>query len=384
MNILFLVRFFSPSLGGSELVFCTIAENLAKNGHKVWVITNKIEGVEYPQHSNIKIIFVASYGIDDVKRWKQKNKMRYFFSAVKAGYSIIKNEKIDIIHSNPYEPVYAGSFLSFLTGTRHVMAIHDVTPIKKEFLEIRSRQKGNSRFNAFAGSVIFKLLFRLKHSAIHTVSETSKEDLKKYGASEPIYVVHNAVPLTNTLNVKVNPFQLVSVGRLVLNKNLKVAIKAIEKVKESFPKVTLLIVGEGPERQNLESLVSKLELKENVIFKGQVTEGQKNNLIASSQALVFPSLFEGFGMVILEAYNQSKPVLVSDVKPLSNLVENKKTGLVISQNNEEKWAQAIISILSKPDEASKMGFAGKKTLEENYSLEDMLNKVIKMYHQAVE
>ena len=56
MNIIILSRFFSPSAGGSELLFCEIAELLAQNGQKVWVITNKLEDLESPTHENINTI----------------------------------------------------------------------------------------------------------------------------------------------------------------------------------------------------------------------------------------------------------------------------------------------------------------------------------------
>ena len=59
MKILLLSYYFSLSLEGTAVVFINIAELLAKNGHKVWVVTNKFEGVDYPKHDNLKIVFVS-------------------------------------------------------------------------------------------------------------------------------------------------------------------------------------------------------------------------------------------------------------------------------------------------------------------------------------
>jgi len=61
MKILLLSNLFSVNFNGSSIVFTEIAKLLAKNGHKVWVLTNKFEGVEYPKHENLKIVFVSSY-----------------------------------------------------------------------------------------------------------------------------------------------------------------------------------------------------------------------------------------------------------------------------------------------------------------------------------
>jgi len=173
------------------------------------------------------------------------------------------------------------------------------------------------------------------------------------------------------------------VGRLVFHKNIQVVIKSLKLLKEKFPKISLVIIGKGPYRPQLEKLVSEANLQKNVIFKGHVSEEEKNHLIASSQALVFPSLFEGFGLVILEAFMQKKPVLVSDVRPMSDIVENKKTGLVISPNDERKWAEAIELILSDQNNATKMGTSGREELEAKYSIDSMGKQILKMYEDQV-
>ena len=140
-------------------------------------------------------------------------------------------------------------------------------------------------------------------------------------------------------------------------------------LKEKFPKVNLIIIGKGPYRDHLEKLVSQYNLQDNVTFKGHVSEDEKNHLISISQALVLPSLFEGFGLVILEAFMQKKPALVSDVRPLSDIVEHQKTGLVISPKNEKAWEKALEFALANPERLARMGELGKKILEERYNLD---------------
>jgi len=76
---------------------------------------------------------------------------------------------------------------------------------------------------------------------------------------------------------------------------------------------------------------------------------------------------------------QKKPVLVSDVKPLSDIVEHEKTGLVISPNNENLWAKSLESVIQDPVNFSKMGEEGLDMIKKNYSLEIMLQKILQMY-----
>jgi len=383
LNILILIRFFSPEVGGSEFLFCTIAELLAKNGHNVWVITNKLEGVNYIQHPNIKTIFVSSHPLSDLKKWKQQYKINFIFSSLSKGMKIIKNEKIDIIHSNLFEPTIASSILSSLTSKPHILTIHDITPIKKEFLEGWNKQKKNSRLKSFFGTSINKTILRLKHDAIHTVSRKTKEDLENFYKNKPIHVIANSIPLKNEEKIATIPFQFVYIGRLVFHKNIPLVLRAIKKVMSRYPKVTLIIAGDGDYRKKLEKIVAELAIQQNVIFKGHVTEEEKQRLLASSQALVFPSLFEGFGLVILEAFMQKTPALVSDVRPLSDIVEHKETGLVIPAHDENEWANAMENLIQDPKLALKMGEAGRKVLEERYSLEIFYNKILAMYEKVL-
>ena len=168
-------------------------------------------------------------------------------------------------------------------------------------------------------------------------------------------------------------------GRLVFYKNLEVVIKAISIIKKEFTNIKLLIVGGGPHKEILEKLVHDLNLEDNVIFTGFVSTEEKMKLIASSRALVFPSLCEGFGLVILEAFEQEKPVLVSDIKPLSDIVSHKISGFVLPPHNEDIWANAIIEIITNYKRAQEMGEKGREILEKKYNVGIMCEQLINMY-----
>ncbi|MDE1727528.1 MAG: glycosyltransferase family 4 protein, partial [Thaumarchaeota archaeon] len=82
---------------------------------------------------------------------------------------------------------------------------------------------------------------------------------------------------------------------------------------------------------------------------------EKLQLISSSVALAFPSLCEGFGLVILEAFQQKKPVLVSDIRPMSDIVSHRNTGFVLNPYSEETWAGHMLELAQNNQLASKMG-----------------------------
>jgi len=106
-------------------------------------------------------------------------------------------------------------------------------------------------------------------------------------------------------------------------------------------------------------------------------------LIAKSNALLFPSLFEGFGLVILEAFSQKRPVLVSDIRPMSDIVSNGKNGYVLDPHDENKWAIILTELIRNPDKGSQLGNHGFQVLKEKYTLEKMYEKIVKMYDDVI-
>jgi len=381
MNILLLTHYFTAGRGGAWYVIAIMAQLLAEKGHKVWVITNKLEGFESPKHENIKTFFVDEHKIQKTS-FSWIDIFRYSIAVIKIGRKIIKNENIDVIHSDPL-PGFAGSILSWMTSVPQILVIHDVFSIQKGLWKESLKQKEISKSNAVIRPLFEKTILRIKHSAIHTVSEAVKEDLQTMGAKRPIYVIPNSIPINQVIKLEPKSFQLVSISRLTFYKNIQVAIKSLQIVKKSFPKVSLVIIGAGPYRKNLEQLVKGLDLQENVVFKGHISENEKKELLAKSQALVFPSKFEGFGMVILEAFEYYKPVLVSRVRPQSDIVEDKKTGLVLAPDDELEWAEAIKDLFNKPEIAAKMGENGRMALEEKYNLEIMTENILQMYKDVI-
>ena len=237
MNILLLSYFFSVGLEGTAIVFINIAELLAKNGHKVWVLTNKFEGVDYPKHSNLKIVFISSPKKYQKKQRTLSNSMKYIFANVKTGISITRNEKIDIIHSNGGLSGLAGSIISTLTSKSHILTIHNVYP--DDFWNEWKKQPENSKLKAFLGKLQVKFVIKLKHTAIHTVSEPVKEKLVKLGVKKPIVVIPNAIKASESFNVSTNQNQFVLISRLVFYKNVQVILKALKTVKKKYQKYSL-------------------------------------------------------------------------------------------------------------------------------------------------
>lgn len=385
MKVLLLTQFFSTTRGGGEYVFSLIAKMLADHDSKVWVITNQIKGETYSSYKNIKIIFVPPLleykgGLPPGFR----DNLRYSLNTLRKGISTIKKEKIDIIHSNNFAPALAGSMISTITGKPHITTVHDVFSLcGKNYWKLWGKQSNISGLNVRLAPYFEKMIVKLRYDAIHTVSDTTKDDLLKIGAKKPIYVIPNTIEINANKISEYNPHQFVYVGRLVFYKNLEVVIKAIDVVRREYQKVKLFITGDGPHRKDLEKLVNQLNLQENVKFTGFATNDEKLQLISTSQALVFPSLCEGFGLVILEAFSKERPVLVSNIRPMSDIVTHENNGYVLDPHDKDVWAEHLMKIIENPSGALTMGKNGSKLLAESYDQESVYNKITSMYDNVL-
>jgi glycosyltransferase involved in cell wall biosynthesis len=385
LNILILSQFFSTTKGGGEYVFKTIAENLAQKNNKVWVITNRVIGEEYQELENLKILRV-----NPIIQYKGGlpptflDNIRYVINTVFKAKNILKTEKIDIIHSNNFSPALAGSIVSYLTKKPHITTIHDIFSIyDKDFWKKWASQSNVSYANARLVPLFEKMMIRFKISCIHTVSESTKRDIQRLGAKKSICVIPNCIQEEQSLQVVSKPKQFAYLGRLVFYKNIEVILKAFVHVTKEFPDSRLVIAGDGPYRESLQNVTQNLGLENNVEFRGYITLDQKKILLAESNALLFPSLIEGFGLVMLESFQQKRPVLTSNIPPMSDIIENQKTGYLINPHDENAWAEQIIKLIKEPEISQKMGEEGYKVLKEKYNQEIFYKKLISMYQSVL-
>jgi len=358
---------------------------LAENNHQVWIITNKIKGEDYPTHKNIQIIFVPP-----VLKYQGglppsiKDNMQYLINTVKVGRKVIKENNIEIIHSNNFTPALTGGFLSFLTSKKHITSVWDIfTLCGCDYWKKWVSQTEVSKINQFIGPIFEKLVLKTRCHGIHTISDASKDDLIKFGAKKPIYNIPPTIEEIKETNITQNNNQFIYVGRLVFYKNVEILIKAINIVRKQEDKIKLVIVGGGPQLEKIQDMVKKLNLEENITIKGYVTSKEKIKLISQSNTMLFPSKCEGFGLVILEAFSQNKTVIVSDIPPMSDIISHKETGFVLNPNDENIWAEHILRLVKNPQESQIMGKNGNQILKEKYNQKLFYEGIIKMYYDVL-
>lgn len=166
-------------------------------------------------------------------------------------------------------------------------------------------------------------------------------------------------------------------------KGLSVLLKAMEELKRrhGVPPCRLVIVGDGPSRGDLESLRDRLELSSWVVFIG--TRRDVPQILRSIDIFVLPSLYEGFGIAILEAMAVGKPVIATRVGGVPEFVIPGETGLLIEPGNVHALADALESLLHDSNLAMSMGAKGRVRAQERYDISDIVRRHEQVYEACL-
>lgn len=170
------------------------------------------------------------------------------------------------------------------------------------------------------------------------------------------------------------------VGRLHAQKGVDILIRAAGKILRNIPGTTFSIVGEGPEKKALRNLAAREGVSEHIRFTGFV--GNVGRVLAASHLLVLPSRWEGMPNVALEAMACARPVVASNVDGCSELVADGKTGLLISPEDPDALADAVLEILQSPERAKAMGQAGRSRVEKEFGVSKMANAYEELYEKC--
>ena len=385
MKILYISQWFSSVGGGGEVVFQDLAKGMSRHGHDVDVICAQVKKVTYSLENvnehRIKPLL-------DIPPPTLKQNILYVINALIKGSSLLRSKKFELIHANNLGSIIAGTILSRLFNKPLVVTIHDIftTSSQDHWHEWTKQGNSISKITSIVAPIVEKITVKIAPNIIHTVSNTTKEDLIKFGATAKIKVIPNGIDLSDykiSESKKEYDKYVVFIGRLVFYKNLDVIISAFVDVVKQLHNSKVLIVGDGPMRNKWEKKVMDLKLQENVKFVGYIPDNEKIRLLRRSSALVLPSFVEGFGLVILEAFALEKPVLVANVKPLSELVCDNIDGFVLSVDNPKEWAEKLIYMLSNKEICEKMGKCGRLKVEREYSLERVVNNMENLYQSLL-
>lgn len=207
-----------------------------------------------------------------------------------------------------------------------------------------------------------------------------------------VVVIPNALPSDGPPNLRDHPASVPApwpawlsgapvvgwVGRMEEpKKGLAVLLSAAGIVFSKKPETRFVLVGDGPARRALERTVADREWGERVYFAGE--QRKVGPFFERFDVLAIPSLWEGFGIVALEAMRAGKPVVASRVGGLSDVVVDGETGRLVPPGDPAALASALLGVLNEPREAGRMGETGRERVRTNFSMENYVKNVEKIY-----
>lgn len=180
------------------------------------------------------------------------------------------------------------------------------------------------------------------------------------------------------------PFEapmLLCLGRLVRQKGFDLALAAFASISDRFPKMRLVVAGDGPERASMERQIATLGLANRVEFRGWVAPEDIVNLINTATVVLMPSRLEGLPSVALQAGIMARPVVATPIGGLSEIVLHQQTGLLIPPEDQVGLAEAIVFLLEHPEAAVQMGQAIRDRVKDMFSWQQCVDAYDTLFRQ---
>jgi len=171
------------------------------------------------------------------------------------------------------------------------------------------------------------------------------------------------------------------VGRLASQKCLSDLVWAFQLLHQTVANVRLVIVGEGPERQQLAELARSFDCRDKVFFLGHRNDATA--VIRELNVFCLPSSFEGMSNSLMEAMQAAVPVVVSDIDANLQLINHEQNGLVVPLNNGPAITAACKRILEDTDFAQSLGEAAAEKIRLQFSVDQMVQRHVDLYRRLV-
>ena len=338
---------------------------------------------------------------EDIKKWGRginlfgKLMVYNYLSAAKLINELIKKERVK------YDLAVAHDWLSVMGGVT----------VKKEsklplVFHVHSTEKGRTLGNG--SSVVSNIELRGANMAdmIITVSYAMKDELIQLGfPREKINVSYNGVDpekynparvtaaqvrkIKESYGLKDDELMILFLGRLVGVKGVDKLIMAMPHILSKFPKARLVIVGVGDLQEYLTNLVRTMKLEAYVKFRFDfIPEEERISHYAACDVAVFPSFYEPFGIVALEAMSMERPVVVgaagvSGMREIVICCGEEQCGHHVDPNNPTDIAWGVNSTLENPEKRKWLGKNGRKRVLNEFTWNKIAEKTAKLYEKLI-
>jgi 1,2-diacylglycerol 3-alpha-glucosyltransferase len=381
LRIGFFTDSYLPATHGVEVSIETFRTNLEKAGHKVFVYAPAVPGYT---DTNRRVFRLKSVRVID------NPEMRLAFPVVQDGHlRELVRLKLDIVHVHtPFTVGLLGKYIATHQGIPILYTHHTHYPeYAKAYLKERVVLPHLAQsLSAWFGNV---------SDTVIAPSPKIKAILRAYGVHKPIHVLPTGLRLrqfrrTPTCARKARALRaqlaigpgakvLLFVGRLGTEKNIEFLVRAFEALRTKRRDVHFVLVGDGPIRSRLQSLVTRLALNDAVVFAGPVAHGEIAAYYQAADLFVFSSLTDTQGIVVLEAIASGLPVVALRDEAFTLMVKNGRNGFLVRPTaSPTQFARRIAVLLQ--DQRTWRTFATTSTqIAREFSEEEQARKLVRLY-----
>jgi 1,4-alpha-glucan branching enzyme len=356
-RVLMLSWEFPPmTVGGLSRHVYDLSRYLVKNGWDVHVLTMEAPGApmeEIVEGVHVHRVHVMKPDGGEFIHWVLQLNLMMIDAAEKL---IEHGLHVDVVHAHDWLVCYAAKELKDRFGLPLVATIHATEHGRNHGIHTDLQRKIHS--------LEWQLTYLAQRVILcSTYMRREVESLFQLPADK-LDVIPNGVDPHQLIPSDTNHSQLpylaegdrvvLFVGRLVHEKGVHTLLEAAPAILAEHPDVKFVIAGRGPSWDHLHRLVREFGLERRVHFTGFVADEERNHLLHTAKVAVFPSLYEPFGIVALEAMAAGTPVVVSDVGGLADVVQHGHNGLKAYPNDPASLALQVKELLRRPDDAAKL------------------------------
>lgn len=392
MNIGIFTDTYTPQINGVVISIETLAKGLREKGHNVYIFSpsdpklknmpsDDPESEEYAiRLPSVPVVFSPEHRLA----------IRHYRKV----YKLVKSLELDIIHTNSE---FTMGILGEVCGHKlGIPIIHTYHTMWSDYAHYITKIK-NDTINKPAKKVIeeFSRLFCNRAAAVISPSNKTKTALIEYGVRKPIMIIPTGLnlkpfkeaidekeldALRKEVGISKHDKVVLFIGRVAEEKSIDVIIKEFEKISNNIKNAKLLIVGDGPARQDLEHLVKKLSLTDSVIFAGKRPHEDIGKFYKLGDVFVNASTTETQGLTFVEAMAAGIPVVAKYDRNLVGVIKDNQSGSLFESDGD--LADNVIKMLT--DDAYRNDIiANAKISAEDYSDDSFVSKVEVAYQSTI-
>lgn len=388
MKILMLSWEYPPkNVGGLSNHVYYLSHSLIKLGHEVHVLTSaEGEAPLYEEDLGVFVHRAIPYSIDtkDFTKWAA----HLNFAMAEIGVKLINSiGKFDVIHCHDWLGFYCGKLLKDCYNIPLVSTIHATE---------HGRNGGiRTDMQRYISSAEWNLSY--ESWKVITCSNFMKDEVKNIFTvpEDKIAVIPNGIDFESFKGEDYDAeFRrkyaqddekiIFYIGRHVYEKGIQLLIEAAPDIISNYSSVKFVIAGKGPMTDEIVNKVESLGLKDKVVFTGYMSQKEKIKMYKSSYISVFPSLYEPFGIVALEAMAAGCPVVVSDVGGLREIIKHKENGMKAITGSKDSIKDNVLELLRNDALRDTIIKNGYESAAENYSWDKIALDTLSLYEKVKE